>query len=185
MRLIDANAVEAGFKELCQSPYFKVDVNAKHGAETLMDLCVRTDSHKPNTIDPETLPIVQQLRKKIKNLNAGIENLSKIIKNAYEKRDEFKEKLESVTAELDGYKIFFNNVTAFGDCNDCGNLKTCKYKPRIGETTCFNCPLWRNKVELPACGDIISAVKAAEKIAFAKQTSIPRDQWQDAAEVME
>ena len=38
---------------------------------------------------------------------------------------------------------------------------------------------------LPARGDIISAVKAAEKIAFAKQTSIPRDQWQDAAEVME
>ena len=38
---------------------------------------------------------------------------------------------------------------------------------------------------LPACGDIISAIKAAEKIAFASQTHIPRDQWQDAAEVME
>ena len=48
----------------------------------------------------------------------------------------------------------------------------------------INCPLWRNKVELPARGDIISAVKAAEKIAFAKQTSITRDQWQDAEEVM-
>lgn len=109
------------------------------------------------TIDPKTLPIVRQLR----------------------------DELEKVTAERNIYKIFFNDVTACGDCNDCGNLKTCKYKPRIGETTCFNCPLWRNKVELPACGDIISAVKAAEKIAFAKQTSIPRDQWQDAAEVME
>ena len=109
------------------------------------------------TIDPKTLPIVRQLR----------------------------DELEKVTAERNIYKIFFNDVTACGDCNDCGNLKTCKYKPRIGETTCFNCPFWSKKVALPACGDIISAVKAAEKIAFAKQTSIPRDQWQDAAEVME
>ena len=77
------------------------------------------------------------------------------------------------------------NETNCGDCNDCWNLKTCKYKPDVGKTTRFNCPLWRNKVELPARGDIISAIKAAEKIAFAKQTSIPRDQWQDAAEVME
>ena len=67
-RLIDANKVEIGFDELCQSPYFKNDVNAKHGAETLMDLCVRSDSHKPNTIDPETLPIVQELRKELERV---------------------------------------------------------------------------------------------------------------------
>ena len=53
------------------------------------------------------------------------------------------------------------NETNCGDCNDCWNLKTCKYKPSVGEITRFNCPLW------------------------SKQTSIPRDQWQDAAEVME
>lgn len=70
MRLIDANKVEIGFDELCQSPYFKNDVNAKHGAETLMDLCVRSDSHKPNTIDPETLPIVQELRKELERVTA-------------------------------------------------------------------------------------------------------------------
>lgn len=68
MRLIDANKVEIGFDELCQSPYFKSDVNAKHGAETLMELCVRSDSHKPNTIDPETLPIVQELRKELERV---------------------------------------------------------------------------------------------------------------------
>lgn len=73
MRLIDANAVEAGFNELCQSPYFKYDVNAKHGAETLMDLCVRSDSHKLNTIDPETLPIVQELRAELARVTAGCE----------------------------------------------------------------------------------------------------------------
>lgn len=37
------------------------------------------------------------------------------------------------------------------------------------------------KDRLPARGDTISAVKAAEKIAFARQSHIPRDQWQDAA----
>lgn len=109
------------------------------------------------TIDPKTLPIVRQLR----------------------------DELEKVTAERNIYKIFFNDVTACGDCNDCGNLKTCKYKPGVGETTRFNCFLWRKKVVLPECGDIISAIKAAEKIAFASQAHIPRDQWQDAAEVME
>ena len=70
MRLIDADAVELGFDELCRSPYFKHDVNAKHGAETLMDVCVRTDSHMPNTIDPETIPIVRQLREELARVTA-------------------------------------------------------------------------------------------------------------------
>ena len=74
-RLIDANKVEIGFDELCQSPYFKNDVNAKHGAETLMDLCVRSDSHNPNTIDPETLPIVQELRKELERVTAERDSL--------------------------------------------------------------------------------------------------------------
>lgn len=51
----------------------------------------------------------------------------------------------------------------------------------------------RNDIVLPchnyvtACGDCndISAIKAAEGINFASQAHIPRDQWQDAAEVME
>lgn len=114
-RLIDANAVEVGFDELCQSPYFKNDVSARHGAETLMDLCVRSDSHKPNTINPETMPIVQQLRAE----------------------------LAKVKAERDGYKAFYKNITACGDCNDCGISKTCEHKPMAGETTRFNCHLWK------------------------------------------
>ena len=70
MRLIDANKVEIGFEELCQSQYFKSDVDARHGAETLMDLCVRSNSHKPNTIGPETLPIVQELREQLDRVTA-------------------------------------------------------------------------------------------------------------------
>lgn len=109
-RLIDANAVEAGFDELCQSPYFKNDVSAKHGAETLMDLCVRSDSHKPNTIDPETLPIVRQLREENARLNRGISNLSENVKSAYEQRDEIQKELARVTAERDAAVNDANNA---------------------------------------------------------------------------
>lgn len=51
MRLINADQVEQGFKELCSSPYFKQNPFAREGAETLMILCVRSDDHKDNTID--------------------------------------------------------------------------------------------------------------------------------------
>lgn len=87
MRLIDADAVELGFDELCRSPYFKHDVNAKHGAETLMDVCVRTDSHMPNTIDPETLPIVRQLREELAREKRLCDNLQKDLAITANERD--------------------------------------------------------------------------------------------------
>lgn len=40
-------------------------------------------------------------------------------------------------------------------------------------------------VVLPKLENTVSAITAAKEIAFASQTHIPRDQWQDAAEVME
>ena len=69
-RLIDANKVEAGFDELCQSPYFKENPETKGGAETVMDLCVRRDGHTSNTINPEDLPIVRQLREELAKVTA-------------------------------------------------------------------------------------------------------------------
>ena len=87
MRLIDADAVELGFDELCRSPYFKHDVNAKHGAETLMDVCVRTDSHMPNTIDPESLPIVRQLREELAREKRLCDNLQKDLAITANERD--------------------------------------------------------------------------------------------------
>lgn len=131
------------------------------------------------TIDPETLPVVRELREKLMLTEANqnhfkeerdlflfkMKETAEAATSEIDRRNEticeLREKLERVTDERDSYKIFFNDVTACGDCNDCWFLKTCKYKPRVGETTRFNCPLW------------------------SKQTSIPRDQWQDAAEVME
>ena len=104
MRLIDANKVEIGFDELCQSPYFKNDVNAKHGAETLMDLCVRSDSHKPNTIDPENLPIVRQLREELervtKERNAAIKDLKECAVENYMECNYCKNEIKKYVSEI-------------------------------------------------------------------------------------
>ena len=140
MRLIDADAVELGFDELCRSPYFKHDVNVKHGAETLMDVCVRTDSHMPNTIDPETLPIVRQLREKVKNLNIVIENLSQVLKIAYEQRDNFKEELARVTAERDAAVSDLENIMAYNS-DTCQSCKNNQCYVRGGTKPCL--PKWR------------------------------------------
>lgn len=75
MRLINADNVEKGFEELCRSPYFKEDASARLGAETLMDLCVRSDSHKPNTVDPESMPIVKELRKELRETQIKLEGM--------------------------------------------------------------------------------------------------------------
>ena len=67
------------------------------------------------TIDPETLPIVRQLR----------------------------EELALITHQRDVYKSVFERITAHGDCNDCGKVKECQFAPKCGEDTRYNCPLWR------------------------------------------
>lgn len=67
------------------------------------------------TIDPEALPIVRQLR----------------------------EELALITQQRDIYKSVFERITAHGDCNDCEDAKGCRFAPRVGEDTRYNCPLWR------------------------------------------
>lgn len=53
---------------------------------------------------------------------------------------------EKAERERDAYKIFFDDVSSKPDCNTCC-LKQCEYRPEIGQTTRFNCPLWRGKNE--------------------------------------
>ena len=67
------------------------------------------------TIDPESLPVVRQLR----------------------------EELALITHQRDVYKSVFERITAHGDCNDCGKVKECQFAPKCGEDTRYNCPLWR------------------------------------------
>lgn len=104
IRLIDANALREDWLENGENEYV-YDTNS-----------FLSSLDDAPTIGPETLPIVRQLREKVKNLNAGMENLSKIVKSAYEQRDDFKEKLELVTAERDAAMSFVPKACS-----------TCKY----------------------------------------------------------
>ena len=71
----------------------------------------------------------------------------------YEHKKKSRNKIEAAEArarkaemEKIGYKIFFDDVSKKPNCNDCANIE-CQYRPRIGETVRFNCPLWRGKKE--------------------------------------
>ena len=55
-----------------------------------------TDIDQIKRIDPESLPVVKQLRAEIERLNKGIENLSKNVESAYKQRDELRAELEGV-----------------------------------------------------------------------------------------
>lgn len=89
-------------------------------------------------IDPETLPIVQRLKNDVDGFR---QNWYKACEMVKQQRTE----LKRVTAERDIYKIFFEDITKCGDCNDCGKSKTCEFVPKVGQTTRYNCPLWTGR----------------------------------------
>lgn len=103
-RLIDANEA----KKSLLSYYSFVNENtskSNYTGETLMsyevaDMIEDCIDNAP-TIDPETLPIVRQLREENARLNRGISNLAENVKSAYEQRDKIQKELASVTAERD------------------------------------------------------------------------------------
>lgn len=70
------------------------------------------------TIDPETLPIVKQLRAEVKRLNKGIESLSKNVEIAYKQRDGAVEQLRGICRSC-------KNYTENHCCGPCGD---CKYE---------------------------------------------------------
>lgn len=49
--------------------------------------------------------------------------------------------LARVTAERDGYKIYYNDLSSKPDCNTC-EKRDCEYRPRVGGTVRANCPLY-------------------------------------------
>ena len=75
MRLIDGNALLGK----CENLYMRGNV-LFHGVTAWQ-------IENAPTVDPETLPIVQELREEVDRLNKCIENLSKIVESAYRQRD--------------------------------------------------------------------------------------------------
>ena len=52
---------------------------------------------------------------------------------------------------LDAYKTcveFTERVSSCHSCSDCGKAETCEYVPQNGETNRFNCPLWKESINV-------------------------------------
>lgn len=43
------------------------------------------------------------------------------------------------------YKAHSEQISKQNDCNDCGQAKTCQYRPPLGGMVRINCPLWKHK----------------------------------------
>lgn len=91
----------------------------------------RIDELESKMHDSFTEHLLNQISRKEKQIDGLKAGKSKLEKE-----------LEQVKAERETYKMFFDDVTGKPDCNDCGRFE-CEYKPKVGETTRFNCPLWR------------------------------------------
>lgn len=52
-----------------------------------------------------------------------------------------KELLEALN-NMAGILLYFERVSKLPDCNTCSD-KSCEYRPKLGESTRINCPLWK------------------------------------------
>lgn len=85
-------------------------------------------------IAPETLPVAQELREEIKRLNAGIMNLSDVIKNAYKQRDKLRAQLEQARAERDAA---VNILVGLKPCEACAHAGI--FSSRACEAADYEC----------------------------------------------
>lgn len=69
-----------------------------------------------------------------------------LIPKLLKKISETESRAEKAERERNTYKIFFDDISKKPDCNTCSK-KECEYRPGIGKTTRFNCPLWRGLKE--------------------------------------
>lgn len=79
---------------------------------------IKFDIDEMPTIDPETLPIVKELRAEVKRLNKGIESLSKNVEIAYKQRDGAVEQLRGICRSCKNYT----------ENHCCGPCADCKYE---------------------------------------------------------
>lgn len=92
----------------------------------------------------EQIEVINKLKTELEELN-NCRHKCKIIRLLKEYQKVSTE-LGQVKQERDSYKHFFDDITSKPDCNTCCDL-TCRYRPKVGKTTRFNCPLWHGKEE--------------------------------------
>lgn len=95
----------------------------------------------------ELLEEVERVKAERDSARHNLRTVQKMVKEYQEEIiPGFREMAEKAEGERDAYKIFFDDVSSKPDCNTCAS-KQCEYRPRIAETTRFNCPLWSGKKE--------------------------------------
>lgn len=82
-----------------------------------------------------------KLRAEVIYMRACQADAEKVIEKLCARLGRMARELEQVKRERDGIKVAFEDIASKPDCNTCCD-RTCMYRPRAGETTRFNCPLW-------------------------------------------
>ena len=69
------------------------------------------------------------------------------------------EKTISNTAYISKSLDLLSKILKSGCCNNCANIKTCKYAPADGELPRYNCPHYRIKIKDMSIKDKIKSAK--------------------------
>ena len=124
MRLIDADNLGVGKANL--------DAFERKDYANAWNSALQAITKAAPNVNPETLPVVRQLREENEWLNRKIANLAENVKTAYEQRDKIKKEMDRMTAERDaavqqlhGYCFACKHYTAYHNNGPCA---TCKHK---------------------------------------------------------
>ena len=85
-----------------------------------------------------------RLKKEMQAVKAGNRRWGQVCEAQDKRISRLEKERDEAKREAARYKAFFDDVANKPDCNDCAD-KECKYRPRPGEVTRFNCPLHRRK----------------------------------------
>lgn len=148
MRLIDADRLKNEMNDyhlqvtVCQGEGKLAEMTRL--SQAIHDHAIKCICDAP-TIEVETLPVVQKLRRQIEKLNAGIGNMAENIRAAYKQRDELRETLDNVTAERDVLLILLKHYAGCWECEfrDKGECVMPFFKDDCNEWA------WRGKQEGP------------------------------------
>lgn len=88
----------------------------------------------------------KKLADALREAEARCDRLNEARERANEACAKWEGRCRMAEQERDTYKIFFDDVSSKPDCNTCCR-EQCEYKPKISQTTRFNCPLWRGQKE--------------------------------------
>lgn len=145
VRLIDANEMAVIESEAYLSSQVKGKMSlATQAVNSVVHQKIQMLIADTPTIDPETLPIVQELRGKVSRLEEARENANEACSKWERKCGELEKQLAEVTLRREILRTFYNDIVSKPDCNTCKN-KNCEYRPKLGDLTRFNCPLWEGE----------------------------------------